>query len=155
MADESFSEKHYRIGELAALWFLGRETLPVHRERRARRHQSPYRKEKDAYDVQRPGIGHPTHPYTALRTPTIHIYSYLGLAEVRRTTMLPYRLGCVARCENLYKNQFLRRRCLPPPLRLHARCSLTMAVMRGDITSLQGSRLGTYAASQEPCSRLL
>ena len=28
-ADLSFTEKHYRVGELAALWKLGRETVRV------------------------------------------------------------------------------------------------------------------------------
>jgi hypothetical protein len=64
--DGSPFEKHYRIGELARLWGLGRETVRKLVKRRSRRDKNPGRQKEGAYDLQRSGIGRTKDTYASV-----------------------------------------------------------------------------------------
>ena len=54
LVDNATFEKHYRIGELAELWGLGRETVPETGEGRSRRYQDQDGPQARAHGLQRP-----------------------------------------------------------------------------------------------------
>jgi hypothetical protein len=80
LADDTF-EKHYRIGDLARMWGLGRETVQQTRPGRSRRYKNQNGKKESAHRLQHSRIRGAAHSHAPAQRRLTAVASKCTLRE--------------------------------------------------------------------------